>query len=122
MNKELLVKSQVNFQEVGGEISHELAAKMVKDHHDKYGFDASNSYYIGKDIIEQILTQPNCVGLRIFDAINEKGENTLVYAGVDEKGKTIQEVTTINENGKLGIIKAVVGDQALVTKPTNWFG
>ncbi len=32
MNKESLVKEQVNYQSVGEQISHELAAKMVKDH------------------------------------------------------------------------------------------
>ncbi len=36
MNKELLVKEKIDFQAIGEEITHELAAKMVKDHHDKY--------------------------------------------------------------------------------------
>ena len=48
MNKELLVKEQIDFQDVGEEISHELAAKMVKDHHDKYTLDESHSYYYWK--------------------------------------------------------------------------
>ena len=121
MNKELLVKEQTDFQNAGGEISHELAAKMVKDHHDKHTLCESHSYIIGKNIIELILSQPGCVGLRFFDALNEAGEKTLVYVGVDKKGKSIIELTSINDNGKLGVIKASIGDQALVVHPTNWF-
>jgi hypothetical protein len=121
MNKELLVKDQVDFQAIGEEISHELAAKMVKDHHDLYTVEGSNSYFIGKKVIDQILTQPGCVGMRIFDAINEEGKKTLVYVGIDSKGKSILEITTVNDNGKLAVIKAAVGDQILVTKPLNWF-
>ncbi len=37
MNKESLVKEMVSYQAVGEQISHELAAKMVKNHCDKYG-------------------------------------------------------------------------------------
>ena len=54
MNKELLVKSHADFATVGEQISHELAAKMVKDHHDTHSVDESNSYYIGKNIIDQM--------------------------------------------------------------------
>ncbi len=114
MNKELLVKAQINFQAVGKEITHELAAKMVKDHHDKHTLAESHSYYIGKDIVNQVLSQPGCVGLRFFDALNEAGEKTLVYVGIDVKGKSIVEITTINDNGKLAVIKSTIGDQALV--------
>jgi hypothetical protein len=121
MNKELLVKAQIDFQAIGEEITHELAAKMVKDHHDKYTLDESHSYYIGKDIVNQVLSQPGCVGIRFFDALNETGEKTLVYVGVDAKGKSIIEITTINDNGKLAVIKSTIGDQLYTPKPINWF-
>jgi hypothetical protein len=121
MNKESLVKDQVNFQAIGEEISHELAAKMVKNHHDIHTLDASNSYYIGKTVINQILSQPGCVGLRIFDAINEIGDKTLVYVGIDSKGKSILEITTVNDYGKLAVTPACVADEILVKKPLNWF-
>jgi hypothetical protein len=121
MNKEPLVKDQVDFQTIGEEISHELAAKMVKDHHDKYTLDESNSYFIGKNIIDQVMAQPGCIGIRFFDALNEAGDKTLVYVGIDVKGKSIVEITTINDNGKLAIIKATIGDQLFTPKPINWF-
>ncbi len=118
MNKESLVKEQVNYQSVGEQISHELAAKMVKDHHDKYS-DESKSYVIGKKIIEEILAQPGCVGVRFFDAINEAGVKTLVYAGIDEKGKNILEITTVNDHGKLAVTEGMSADRGQTG--INWF-
>jgi hypothetical protein len=120
MNKELLVKDQTNFQAIGEEISHELAAKMVKNHHDKHSLDKSCSYVIGKKIMEEILSQPGCIGLRFFDAYNESGEKTLVYVGIDAMGKSILEVTTVNSDGKIAVIKSIVGDQLLAPKPFHW--
>jgi hypothetical protein len=121
MNKELLVKSQVDFQSVGEQISHELAAKMVKNHHDMHSIDESNSYYIGKNIIEQMLAQPGCVGIRFFDAINESGNKTLVYVGIDAKGKSILEYSTVDDHGRLAVVEGMAADKANVSKPINWF-
>jgi hypothetical protein len=118
MNKESLVKEQVNYQSIGEQISHELAAKMVKDHHDKHS-EESKSYVIGKTIIDQILTQPGCVAVRFFDAINENGVKTLVYVGVDSKGKNILEITTVNDHGKLAVTEGMSADRGQTN--ISWF-
>jgi len=117
MNKESLVKARIDFQAAGEEISHELAAKMIKDHHDKYSYEESHSYTIGKNIIEAILAQPGCVAITFRDAINESGNKTLVYVGVDEKGKSILEYTTVNEHGKLAVTEGMTGDRV---QPVSW--
>ena len=122
MNKESLVIAKADYQAVGGEISHDLAAKMVKNHHDKHSMANSYSYVIGKDIMNQLFSQPGCVAVRFFDAINEEGEKTLVYAAIDTNGKTIMEITSIDNHGKLAATPGMVFDQALVDKPFNWFG
>lgn len=121
MNKELLVKNQVDFPTIGEQITHELAAKMVKNHHDTHSIDDSNSYYIGRNIIDQMLAQPGCVGIRFFDAINEIGQKTLVYVGIDAKGKSILEYSAVNDHGKLAVVEGMSADKVLVDKPTNWF-
>jgi hypothetical protein len=121
MKKELFVKSQTDFAAIGEQISHELAAKMVKDHHDTHSIGESNSYYIGKNVIEQMLNQPGCAGIRFFDAINESGKKTLVYIGVDTKGKSILEYSTVNDQGKLAVVEGMSADKVLVQRPTNWF-
>jgi len=117
MNKESLIKHKIDYQVAGEEISHELAGKMIKDHHDKHGYEESHSYTIGKTIIEQILAQPGCVGITFRDAINESGNKTLVYVGVDAKGNSILEITTVNDHGKLAVTHGMIGDRLL---PYTW--
>ncbi|MEP7278025.1 MAG: hypothetical protein ABI813_05235, partial [Bacteroidota bacterium] len=71
--------------QVGEEISHELGAQMIKDYQSANPADVK-AYHIGRNIIEQILAQPGCAGMRFYNAYNEIGEKTLVYVGVDESG------------------------------------
>lgn len=117
MNKESLVKEKVSYQNIGEQISHELGAKMVKDHYDKYS-EESKTYIVGKAILDQILAQPGCVGVRFFDAINEAGIKTLVYVGIDSNGKNLLEITTVNDYGKLAVTEGMVGDRGQTN--INW--
>ncbi len=121
MNKESLVNSQIDYTSIGEEITHELAGKMVKNHLDKHNEINSYSYFVGKDIIEQMLAQPGCVGIQFIDAINESGEKTLVSIGYDAKGKNIANFTTVNDHGKLAITPGMTGDKVLVTNPGAWW-
>ena len=120
MNKELQVNEKINYQAIGEEISHELGAKMVKDYQDRF-LNESRSFLIGRTIIEQILAQPGCVGMRFYEALNESGDKTLVYAGMDEKGKTILQVTSVNEHGKIAITPGMIGDRSN-SDGTAWLG
>ena len=49
--------------------------------------EAFTAVLIGRNVIDQILAQPGCVGIRFIDAINEEGQKTLVYVGVDAAAK-----------------------------------
>ncbi len=104
------LKTKVNYAEVGEAISHELAAKMVKDFHDAQSEEVPD-FIIGKNIISQVLSQPGCVGIKFYNALNESGVRTLVYVGVDVNGNIITEYTGVNEDGKLGRVEALVGDR-----------
>lgn len=98
MQKELLTKT--NYAAVGEEISHELGAKMVKDFQDTYP-EENQFYNMGRNIIELILAQPGCAGMRFYNAINEEGQKTMVYVGIDAKGNNILEYTVVKGEGKL---------------------
>ncbi|MFI5154480.1 MAG: hypothetical protein ACHQET_14180 [Chitinophagales bacterium] len=117
-------KTQINFAEVGEPINHELAAKMVKDYSD-LNPEAKSSHFIGRNVIESILAQPGCVAIRFFNAIDEVGKQTLVYAGVDKNGRTIVEYSVVDENGKLSRVEALIGDRAGDGGPStttySWF-
>lgn len=119
MEKAQTVISKINYAEVGEAISHELATKMVKNFHDARPEDQL-SYNIGRNIIEKIFAQPGCVGIRVFNAIDENGRQTLVYVGIDTKGNMIVEYSGINSDGKLAKVEALVGDKTM-GEVHNWF-
>jgi hypothetical protein len=109
MQKELTTKK--DYSKVGEEISHELAADFVKAYGQANPGDVV-SYVIGRNIIDQILAQPGCVGMRYYNALNEEGQKTLVYVGVDASGKDIIEKVIVQEDGKLATVTATVADRS----------
>ena len=96
---------------IGEEISHELGAKMVKDFQDANPNDVAANY-IGRNILEQILAQPDCVGIRFYNAINEMGRKTLVYVGIDANENIISEYVGVNAAGELVKEKGIVADRS----------
>ncbi|MBS1599593.1 MAG: hypothetical protein JST75_15315 [Bacteroidetes bacterium] len=113
MDKAQLSTQVINYANIGEAIDHEFGAKIIKNYQDANPDQLAQCFTIGRDIIEQILAQPGCVALRIYNALNENGEHTLVYAGVDKQGDTIFEYPAISEAGKLGQVQALVGDMVL---------
>jgi len=112
-----------NLKLVGEEISHELGAKMVKDFQDENPTE-NTANYIGRNIIERILAQPGCEGIRFYNAINEIGMKTLVYVGIDKNEQIITEYVGVNKEGELVKAKGIVADR--VEPPCNtdtwdWF-
>lgn len=118
MKKITHVEQPVDFANVGEKISHELAAKMVKNHHDKYGFENSYTYVTGKQVILDILSQPGCAGLKVIEAVNQSGQNTVVFVGIDVKGNNLTQITTVNDMGKLVVTEGMVADKSRTT--TTW--
>ena len=107
MQQELITKNVAAF---GEEIGLELGTQMVK------AYQVANptelrSYVIGRNVIDQILAQPGCVGIKFFNAYNENGEKTLVYLGIDARGKAILQYTCVNQHGILENEKGIVADR-----------
>lgn len=82
----------------GGEIQLTDAITMVKKYQANYPGEVK-AHYFGKSIINTVLTQPNAVGIRIYQAINNNSERQLVLVGVDINGNDLP-------NGKLGDLSA----------------
>ena len=107
LQKELLTKK--DYASVGGEISHETANDFVK------GYEQANptgiaGYALGRNIIEKILAQPGCVGMRFHYGLNDEGQKTLVYYGMDANGNDLMKQTVVTENGALNNEPAIVAD------------
>lgn len=95
---------------VGEDIGPELGAKMVKDFQD--AFPNENPWlFSGKEIIQKILNQPDCQGIRFYHALNELGQKTLVSVGVDSNGEIISRITSIDINGQITKENAIVADR-----------
>lgn len=51
--------------------------------------DETLGHYFGFEIIQQILSQTDCVGIRIYYAIDDAGEKKLILVGVDSSGENL---------------------------------
>ncbi|MCO5235888.1 MAG: hypothetical protein M9933_06425 [Chitinophagaceae bacterium] len=121
MKKDVLVQSQPQVHEnIGEHIGFEMGARMVKDYYDKFG--ENQAHFVGRSIIEKILEQPDCVGIRMYKALNAKGEQTYVFVGIDGQGKAILEYTAINDSGSLTKETGIVANKFSPIKPGDgWF-
>ena len=111
MQKELLTKK--DYAKVGEEIGLDLGVEMVQAYAQANPGEVTG-WTIGRNIIDQILAQPGCVGLRFYNALNEAGQKTLVYVAVDASGRDILKKVVVQENGALSTVPAIVADRGNV--------
>jgi len=110
MQTELLTKR--NIATIGEEITHELGAELVNNYRQAHPNDVQG-YIIGKEILNQILAQPGCAGIQFYNAINELGQKTLVYVGLDQNGKQLINYTVVTEDSQLQKQKGIVADRSI---------
>jgi hypothetical protein len=48
--------------------------------------DEIRAHYFGRDIIDRLLSQPGCTGIRVYYALNDKNVKEVLIVGVDDKG------------------------------------
>ena len=95
---------------VGEEIGQALGAQMISSYRAANPTDVV-SYFVGRNILEQVMAQPGCVGIKFYNAYNEVGSKTLVYVGVNAEGADMLSVSTINTFGELSQVKGIVADR-----------
>ncbi len=73
------------------------AAALTKNYRNAQpsGSNPILGHYFGKKILNDILAQQDCVGIRVYYALNASGEKELVLSGVYANGNDIS-------NGVLG--------------------
>lgn len=119
-----MLKSKVEIKEsalldetVGEDIGYDLGVGMVKAFYDQYG--EGDAKFVGKNILTKILEQPGCIGISIYNAINEKGEKTFVLVGLDKENNPILETSIVTPEGQLNKKNGVVADRTRVEN--GWF-
>lgn len=97
--------------EVGEDIGLEEGARLVKAFVESNP-NATLGYYIGRNIIEQILAQPDCVGINFRKCLSDENEEHLVYTGVDSDGQDILEYSVATSTGDIHLKSAIVADRS----------
>lgn len=87
----------------GARIDLTVARQWAQNYRSTFPNDI-RSYYFGRDILDQILLQPGCTGIRIYFAINAQNERTLLIAGVDSSGDTMLPVSPVVMPGENSIL------------------
>jgi hypothetical protein len=95
---------------VGEDIGAAEGLKMIQRYQEQHP-EATQGHFIGRDILEQILAQPGCVGIKTFYATNHLQQAQLVLAGADAQGNTILEYSKVNADGLLEKQKGIVADR-----------
>ncbi len=73
------------FNESEGErISLQEGAELTSNYRTAHP-NETIAQFMGKDIINDILTQPGCVGIRIYYGLNNQGEKNIVLVGTDSQ-------------------------------------
>lgn len=121
-----MVQTQtLNLANIGEEIGVELGAQFISSYRQNNATDVT-SYLVGRSILDQVLAQPGCAGIRFYNAYNEVGAKTLVYVGVNADGNDMLNVTSINTNGQLAVQNGIVADRIrteddpIIVTPTWW--
>ena len=81
--------------------------------------EATKGYYIGRNILEQILAQPSCVGINFRKCLTNMNEEHLVYTGVDAEGKDILEFSVVTNSGDIVKQGAIVADRTIYWDDLN---
>lgn len=100
-----------NLSEIGEDIGLEEGIELVQ------AFRAANpeavpGYFIGRNILDQILNQPGCVGIRYRKCLFQ-GEEHLVYTAVDAEGNDILEYSAVAPTGDIVTEKGIVADRVV---------
>ena len=102
-----------NLAEVGENIGLTEGIQLVENFREANP-NATPGYYIGRNIIDQILTQPGCVGISFRKCLSENNEEHLVYTGVDADGKDILQYSVVTNTGDIVTNDAIVADKTII--------
>ncbi len=111
MTKNTLLETK-NLAEVGEDIGLSEGIKLVNAFKEANP-TATAGYYIGRNILEQIMAQPGCVGINFRKCLTNMNEEHLVYTAVDADGKDILEYSVVTNTGDVVKQDAIVADRTI---------
>lgn len=75
----------------GEKINKKTARKWIKNYEKKHHGDKNylSSMHFHKKIVMDMLSEESCVGLRIYNAMDDEGKLHFILVGTDSHGKNI---------------------------------
>ncbi|HJS46871.1 MAG TPA: hypothetical protein VJ773_02670 [Gemmatimonadales bacterium] len=67
------------------------AAVLTRRHREQRGARGPRAFAFGREAFDAILAQPGCDGVRLYLALGEDGEPTLVAVGITAAGADLAE-------------------------------
>lgn len=82
----------------GAAIDLNTASSWTKNYRDKAAPDKEDGqlikcHFFGREILQQILDQEGCMGIRMYHAYNQEGQRQLVLVGANAEGEDMVEGT-----------------------------
>lgn len=81
----------------GSIVTLENASKLTEEYRKTISPGDTIANAVGKNLVESILAQPGCMGIRFYYALNEQGNKQLVLVGVDENGNDLTEGNIVDQ-------------------------
>lgn len=103
----------IGLSTVGAQVSRDEAGKMVKDFQDANP-TANTANFVGRDILLRILSQPDCVGIRFYSALDRNGWQTLVYVGVNSQDQAITEYLAYSFSEGIHRVPGIIADRTVM--------
>ena len=72
----------------GSEFDYDKAVSWTKNHRTKNPGKTVSHFY-GKEVLQKLLAQPGCMGIRMYQALDEKGQNHIMLVGSNRDGSDI---------------------------------
>lgn len=60
--------------------------------------DAIKAHFFGREILERILGQEGCVGIRMYYALDDKSQQQLILVGVNAEGQDMEDGTVADRS------------------------
>jgi hypothetical protein len=67
----------------GEEVTLEQASGWTANFRNGMAPGAIKAHFMGEDLIRDIVKQPGCQGIRIYNGVNDAGEACLIFVGAD---------------------------------------
>lgn len=79
--------SSSNLLNAGQSKSNQNATALTNAHRISVSSEAVIAHYFGKDVVDKVMKQPGCVGVRMYYGKHTNGKSGFIFIGVDKNGR-----------------------------------